>query len=140
MVETAKDLLARLFYGEVATLHPEDREAAESIVDQVEAEGWHIVQADQLALRGHVDHGEVLLARDLLREALTHVLAAARDTDRNMRAVHTERCDDCDRLPGEGHDDDCGMEPLAAACDYAIALLRGQVAFDVTPTSVGDAE
>jgi len=138
VAETAKQLLVRLFHGDdVATLHFEDRQAVESIVDQIDAAGWRLVRADQIALQGHIDHGELIGERDLLKDALTHVLAAARDVDRNMRDVHTERCDDCDQLPSEGHDDDCGMDPLASACDYAIALLRGHVTFDVTPTSVG---
>lgn len=154
---TAKELLVWLHYGpDVGDLHPEDRAAAENLVDAIEANGWRLVQADQLALQGHIDHGAVLVERDLLRDALRHVLAAARDVDRNTRDVHTSRCDDCDQLPDEGHDDDCGMDPLASACDYAVALLRGRVVFEATnahdtpeqvraagwiaPTSVGGSE
>jgi len=135
---TAKELLVWLHYGpDVGDLHPEDRAGAEDLVDAIEANGWRIVRAADIALTGHISHGEVLVENELLRDALRHLLAVARDVDRSMRDVETERCDDCDRLPGEGHDDDCGLDGLATGADYVLALLRGYVTFDVTPTSVG---
>lgn len=138
---TAKGLVVELMYGPekdaLHELHPEDRGAAESLVDQIEAAGWRIVPSELAAVAGHVRHGEVLVERDLLRDALTHVLAAARDVDRNMRSVVDEKCDDCYRGPGEGHDEDCGMGPLAAACDYAVQLLRGRVSFELAPSNLG---
>jgi hypothetical protein len=59
-----------------------------------------------------------------LREALRMLIAAAADTDRNMRSVEGDKCDDCGHDPIAGHDDDCGMAGLAVARREARAAFR----------------